>query len=49
MSTLIAQYRKLPSPSNRQRLQAYLDRHPMAICLASPIDLRFLKEHAFKT
>lgn len=48
MSKLIAAYRKIPSPKNRARLQSYLDKHMMAICLATPEDIAFLKAHEFK-
>lgn len=48
MSKLIAAYRKLPSPTNRQRLQNYLNKHMMAVCLATPDEIAFLKAHEFK-
>lgn len=48
MSKLINAYRKVPSIKNRERLQAYLQKHMMAICLASPEELAFLKTHEFK-
>jgi hypothetical protein len=48
MSKLINAYRKLPSPANRKRLQDYLNKHTMAVCLASPDEIAFLKIHEFK-
>lgn len=48
MSKLINAYRKKPSPTNRQRLQNYLDKHTMALCLASPDEIAFLKTHEFR-
>ena len=48
MQKLIAAYRKAPTPSNRAKLQQYLNRHMMALCLASAEDLAFLKTHEFK-
>ena len=48
MQKLIAAYRKVPSPANRNKLQTYLDKHMMAVCLALPEDLAFLKTHEFK-
>lgn len=48
MSRLINAYRKCPSPSNRRKLQTYLDRHTMAVCLASEAELAFLKANEFK-
>jgi hypothetical protein len=48
MTKLLNTYRKLPSPSNRAKLQSYLDKHLMAICMASVEDVTFLKAHGFK-
>jgi hypothetical protein len=48
MQKLLNAYRKLPSPSNRAKLQAYLNKHMMASCLATPEDQAFLKAHEFK-
>jgi hypothetical protein len=48
MSKLINAYRKTPSPTNRARLQAYLDKHMMAVCMATPDEVAFLKMHEFK-
>lgn len=47
MSKLINTYRKAPTPTNRQRLQTYLRKHTMALCLASPDEIAFLKTHDF--
>lgn len=46
MEKLINAFRKLPSPSNRAKLQAYLNKHPMAICLA-PHHGEFLRGNGF--
>ena len=48
MSKLIATYRKLPSPSNRAKLQAYINKHMMAVCCASAEERAFLKANEFK-
>jgi predicted nucleotide-binding protein len=48
MHKLINAYRKLPSPSNRVKLQKYLDKHMMAVCLATPDDIAFLRANDFK-
>ena len=48
MSKLINTYRKCPSPANREKLQRYINRHIMAICIASADDIAFLKTHEFK-
>lgn len=47
MQRLLNAYRKVPSPANRAKLQNYLNKHMMAVCLASPEDLAFLKTHDF--
>ena len=47
MARLIAAYRKLPSPTNRRKLAAYLAKHPMASCIATPEDRAFLLAHGF--
>lgn len=47
MSKLIARYRKLPTPTNRRKLEAYLDKHIMAIVTATPDEIHFLREHGF--
>jgi hypothetical protein len=47
MSRLINTYRKCPTPTNRAKLQAYLNKHMMAVCLATPEELAFLKAHDF--
>lgn len=47
MQRLLNTYRKLPSPSNRAKLQAYLNKHMMAVCMATPEDIAFLKANGF--
>lgn len=47
MKKLLESFRKLPSPSNREKLQKYLNKHMMAVCMASPEDIAFLKTHEF--
>jgi hypothetical protein len=44
---LIAAYRKMPSVSNRHKLAVYLDRHMMAVCMATPEQTAFLRTHGF--
>jgi hypothetical protein len=44
---LIAAYRKMPSVSNRHKLAVYLDRHMMAVCMATPEEIVFLRTHGF--
>lgn len=47
MLKLIIAYRKLPSPSNRTKLQTYLNAHMMAACLLTPEDYAFLRANNF--
>lgn len=47
MRKLINIYRALPSPSNRAKLQTYLNKHTMAVCLATPEEVAFLKANEF--
>jgi len=47
MTKLINTYRKLPSPSNRAKLVAYLSRYPMAVCLATAEEIAFLRAQGF--
>ena len=47
MTKLIIAFKKSPSPVTRKNLEGYLRRHPMAVCMASDIELRFLREHGF--
>jgi hypothetical protein len=47
MERLIAAYRKMPSVSNRHKLAVYLDRHMMAVCMATPEEIAFLRTHGF--
>lgn len=48
MQRLIDTYRKMPSAANRAKLQTYLNKHMMALCMASPEELAFLKANEFK-
>lgn len=47
MQRMITAYRKLPSPSNRTKLQAYIIKHPMSVCLLTPEDTHFLRTNNF--
>ena len=47
MTRLLNAYRALPSLRNRSKLQAYLDKHQMAICLATVEEIAFLRAHDF--
>ena len=48
MKRLLESFRKVPSPGNRDKLQKYLDKHMMAVCMASPEDIAFLRAHEFR-
>ncbi|CAB5219978.1 hypothetical protein UFOVP239_21 [uncultured Caudovirales phage] len=47
MTKLINAYRKLPSPTNRAKLQAYIAKHMMAVCMATEDEIAFLKANQF--
>jgi hypothetical protein len=47
MQRLLNTYRTKPTPANRAKLQAYLNKHMMAVCLATPEDIAFLKANGF--
>ena len=47
MSKLIVTYRQIPSSTNRKKLEVYLMKHMMALCLAAPEEIEFLKAHQF--
>jgi hypothetical protein len=48
MNKLIQAFKADPSDKNRAKLQAYLQKHMMAICMASPDEQQFLKANGFK-
>jgi len=48
MTKLIQAYRLLPTPANRSRLQAYMDKHSMAVCMACIEEIAFLRANEFK-
>jgi hypothetical protein len=47
MQRLLNAYRTLPSPSNRTKLQTYINRHMMAVCLLTPEQTAFLRANNF--
>jgi hypothetical protein len=48
MNKLIQAFKADPSDKNREKLAAYLQKHMMAICMASPEEQQFLKANGFK-
>jgi len=48
MNKLIQAFKTEPSEKNRAKLAAYLQKHMMAICMASPDEQQFLKANGFK-
>ena len=48
MQRLLNIYRTTPTPANHAKLQAYLNKHMMAVCLASIEDIAFLRAHNFE-
>ena len=47
MDKLINQYRATPTPANRAKLQTYINKHMMAVCMATIEDVAFLKANEF--
>jgi len=47
MRKLINTYRRLPSPTNRRRLQAYIQKYPMSWVLATESQSEFLRANEF--
>jgi len=47
MTKLINAYRALPTPSNRNKLQTYINRHMMAVCMATAEEVAFLRANEF--
>ncbi len=47
MTKLLNTYRTAPTASNRNKLQTYLNRHMMAICLATAEEVAFLRANEF--
>ena len=47
MTKLITKFQKNPSAFNRNNLQSYLFRHPMATVFATAEELAFLRVHEF--
>jgi hypothetical protein len=47
MRKLLNAYRALPSPSNRAKLQSYLNKHMMAVFLVTPEEMAFLRANGF--
>ena len=48
MSKLIQAFIANPNDKTRARLQAYLYKHQMAVCLATPEERQILKQNGFK-
>jgi hypothetical protein len=47
MTKLLNTYRTAPTASNRVKLQTYLNKHMMAICLATAEEVAFLRANEF--
>jgi hypothetical protein len=48
MSKILESFRAAPTPANRVKLEKYLAKHMMALCLASADEVAFLKANGFK-
>lgn len=47
MRKLINTYRRVPTPTNRRRLQAFITKYPMAWVLATEPQREFLRANEF--
>ena len=47
MANLLKAYRTAPTAANRAKLARYLDRHPMALCLATAEEQAYLQANGF--
>lgn len=47
MQKLIERYLASPTPRNREALQAYIKRHPMAVVTCSEEQINFLRSYNF--
>ena len=47
MQKLINTYRAAPTDANKVKLQAYLRKHPMAVCMLLPAEFQFLRNAGF--
>ena len=47
MANLLNAYRAAPTAANRAKLARYLDRHAMALCLATAEDQAYLQANGF--
>ena len=48
MSKLIALFKTAPTDANRAKLNTYMNRHMMAVCMLSAEETAFLRAHGFK-
>jgi hypothetical protein len=49
MTKLLEKFIANPTEQNRAKLQAYLYKHMMAVCMASPEQQSILKSNGFKS
>jgi hypothetical protein len=47
MEKLINKFRAEPTAANRAKLDAYLKKHSMALCMATPEEVAFLRGNGF--
>ena len=43
MQKIINTYRAAPTDANKAKIQSYLRKHPMAVCMLMPAEFQFLK------
>jgi hypothetical protein len=47
MSKLLTTYRTEPTAANHAKLQAYINKHTMAVCMLAIVDQEFLRLNKF--
>lgn len=47
MNKLLETFIKNPTEQNRAKLQAYINKHMMAVCMATPEQQQILKSNGF--
>ena len=48
MNKLLTAFQAAPTDANRARLAKYLANHMMAVCMATPAEIAFLRANNFK-
>ena len=44
MEKLLARYKETQTNADAKKLVAYINKHPMALCLASPVQIHWIEQ-----